>query len=358
MPTITVLMAVHNGEAFLAETLRSVQAQSFADFEFLIIDDASTDGSGRMVSDAARADRRIRIVRNDRNLGLTRSLNIGLEHAVGDYIARIDADDVCLLERLARQHAFLEKRGDHVAVACGFEVIDEAGRRLRRTADGLDDWQVRWLGGFNPPAPHPTYFFRRVGPDGSAYRYDERFRTAQDFDLWSRFMAGGKTAVLPDVLVHYRRHAGAITLVNRHEQALNCADVGRRNLTGRLPPEIAHALEPLLTLFSYQATASHEMIAAAVAGCDAMLAHDLPLAPSPAHRAWLRTMTAGLVADAILSRGGALRRPASLLTFLFHARGHLPFLARAVAKDPALALKSLRSVRQAAPVAAVAALLA
>ncbi len=340
---ITVLMAVHNGAAFLRETLESVSTQSFTDYEFLIVDDASQDTTPAILAEAAAGDPRIKIHRNAENVGLTKSLNLGLQRAAGRYIARIDADDVCLPQRLGKQFEFLERHPGYTAVACGYQVIDGTGRCLQTQDSGLDDWQVRWLGGFNPPAPHPTYFFRRTAEDGSLVLYDEAFRTAQDFDLWSRLAQSGKTCVLPEVLIRYRRHAGAITVTKRKEQAANCARTGRVNLARRLPRDVLVQLEPLLQLFAYQATADRRTIAAAVAGCDAMLAQDLPAAPSAVHRRWLRRMTAGLLADAVLSRAGGLKRFSSMLAFAYHARAYLPALAHAVVLQPGLALKSLRN---------------
>ena len=343
MPAITVLMGVHNGEAFLAETLDSVAAQSFTDYEFVIVDDASSDGTPALLASAAANDARIRIITNDTNLGLTRSLNRGLAAARGEFIARIDADDVCLPDRLAIQHAHMQSHPEEVGVTANFEMIDGEGRVLRQGGEPLDDWQVRWLLGWNPPGPHPTFFFRRC-PDGTnPILYDEGFRTAQDFELWSRLATHGPTRRLPDALIRYRRHAGAITHSRRHEQAQNCAAIGRRNLTARLPQEIAQGLEPLIALFSYNAKATPATIRAAIAGADAMVAHDCASAPSSMHRGWVRKMTAGLLADAILSRGGGLSSPAAIAAFVWYGAGHLPHLARAVAGDPGTAIKSLRS---------------
>lgn len=346
MVPITVLMAVHNGEQFLRETLASIAAQSLADYEFVIIDDASSDASSAILAQAAARDARLRIHRNPQNIGLTRSLNVGLGLARGEYIARIDADDTCTPDRLGAQHAFMTAHPDYAGVTCGFEMIDGAGKRVRLVQDALDDWQVRWLSGWNPPAPHPTYFFRRLAPDGTPNLYDEAFRTAQDFDLWSRLGAQGPTCVLPDVLVHYRRHDGSITKVKRHEQAQNCAAIGQRNLARQLPDNLLAAVQPLVEMFAYRLPATCSAIRAAVAGGDALLAHDLPLAPSPAHRRWLQRTVAGLLADAVLSRGGALSSPAATAWFVWAARGHLPALARAVLSDPEMALKSLRSRRR------------
>ena len=343
-PVITVLMAVHNGEAFLQETLESVLAQDFSDFEFVVVDDSSSDASPVILAEAAATDSRIRVFRNEENLGLTRSLNIGLQQACGIYVARSEAGDTCLPGRLSRQHSFLESHKDHVAVACGFHVIDARGGKLMTVDVGLDDWQIRWLSGFNPPAPHPAYFFRRLMPDGTQPLYDEDFETAQDFDFWSRLSDCGKTAVLPDVLINYRRHDGAITVSKRKEQAANCKIIGWRNLRRRLPADIVARLDPLLALFAYGGAGDTGTIAAAVIGCDAMLAYDLPAAPTARHRRWIRRTAAGLLADAILSRAGALRSVSGTVAFLLYARSYLPALLMAVLSQPKMALKSLRAV--------------
>ncbi len=343
MPAVTVLMGVHNGEAFLAETLASVAAQDFEDYEFLIVDDASSDGTAAMLAKAATSDPRIRILTNEANIGLTRSLNRGLGEAGGEFIARIDADDICLPNRLSVQHAHMMAHPQDVGVVANFEMIDAEGRVLSRGSEPLDDWQVQWLLGWNPPAPHPTFFFRRC-PDGTVPTlYDEAFKTAQDFDLWGRLAGLGPTRRLSDCLIQYRRHEGAITHAKRLEQAQNCAKIGRAHLEARLPEEIVTGLEPLMALFSYNAEAAPGIIAKAIAGADAMVAHDCANAPSKEHQRWVKRMTAGLIADAILSRGKGLSSPASILAFKWYGRGYLLHLMRAVLSDPGTALKSLRN---------------
>ena len=349
VPAVTVLMGVHNGQRFLAETLASVAAQDFTDYEFVIVDDASSDGTAAMLAEAASGDARIRVFTNEANIGLTRSLNRGLREARGEFIARIDADDTCLPNRLSVQHAHMTAHPQDVGVTANFEMIDAEGRVLSRGSEPLDDWQVRWLLGWNPPAPHPTFFFRRC-PDGTTpIFYDETFRTAQDFEFWGRLAAFGETRRLGRCLIQYRRHEGAITHAKRHEQAQNCAAIGRAHLEARLPAEIVAGLEPLMALFSYNAEATPQTIAKAIAGADAMVAHDCASAPSKAHGRWVKRMTAGLLADAILSRGKGLSSPACIAAFLWHGRAHLLHLARAVLSDPGTAMKSLRNrARQAA----------
>ncbi len=338
-PAITVLMGVHNGEAFLAETLASLAAQTHQDYEFLIVDDASSDGTAAMLAEAAGGDPRIRILTNSANIGLTQSLNRGLGEARGDFIARIDADDVCLPHRLSVQLAHMRRHPDHVGVTSGFAMIDAQGLEVRRVTQALDDWQVRWLLGWNPPAPHPTFFFKRC-PDGTnPIFYDEGYRTAQDFDLWGRLASFGQTSRLPDVLVQYRRHDGAITHAKRHEQAQNCAAIGRVHLAARLPENVVRVLAPLVEMFAYNAPPTREAIKAAVAGADAMMAHDRVEAGK--HAPWARQMMAGLLADAFLSRAGGLGSPAGIAAFVWYARGYLPALGTAVVSDPGTAMKSL-----------------
>ena len=345
MPVISILMAVHNGEQFLAETLASVAAQTFADFEFLIVDDASSDGSAAILASAAKDDERIRVITNETNLGLTKSLNRGLGEAKGEFIARIDADDVCLPQRLEVQLEYMREFPYFVGITSGYEMIDGEGRTLSRVDEALDSAQIEWLLGWNPPAPHPTYFFKRCPVGDEPIFYDEQYRTAQDFALWSRLAQLGPTARLPDVLIKYRRHEGAITHAKRHEQAQNCAEIGRANLAAHFPADVVAKLEPLNALFSYNAKADPATIASAVEGANAMLAHDAN-ARHATHKAWRQKMTAGILADAILSRGGGLSSPASIAAFVWHARWHLPALARAVLSDPGTAIKSLRNRKQ------------
>ncbi|EGB14185.1 glycosyl transferase family 2 [Pseudodesulfovibrio mercurii] len=341
---VSVLLCVHNGDRYVAEAIESILSQTLSRFEFVIVDDASTNGTPALLDGFARRNPRIRLFRLEENQGLTRALNYGLEQCTGKYIARIDDDDRSLPDRLQRQFDFLEQHPDHVAVACGHHVIDETGRIVSSTDEALDSWQIRWIGGFNPPAPHPTYFFHRLAPDGSAFRYDPVYRTAQDFDLWSRMAMQGETAVLGDILVEYRRHPAAITVSKRREQAANCRRIGETNLRNRLPEGLLADLEPLLDMWDYTRKADPEGIRRAVAGVNGMLAHDLPHAPDPAHRRWTRRMAAGLLADALLSRGGGLHSVRHTLTFLRCAFRHLPFLAYAAGKAPRIALKSFRAV--------------
>jgi glycosyltransferase involved in cell wall biosynthesis len=201
-------MPVYNGLPYLRQAIESVLNQTFPDFEFLIIDDASTDDSVACIR--SYRDPRIRLVCNVENVGQTRSLNKGLELARGTFIARLDQDDVCLPERLQKQVAFLEERPE-VAAACSWEYsIDSQGRKIRSWRRRLEDYGA-FLGYSlvaKCPIWHPSAIFhRRVVVDLGGY--DESYAPADDFDLWIRIAMHRYTAaIVPEFLVLQRVHGG------------------------------------------------------------------------------------------------------------------------------------------------------
>lgn len=343
-PPISVLLAVHNGEPHLEACLRSVLSQGHRDFEFLVVDDASTDRTGAILRDAARADTRLKLLRNDRNLGLTASLNRGLTEARGDYIARIDADDLCGPRRLEVQLAAMERDPGLLILGSGYRIIDGDGVAQGTVSVALSDARIRWLLGFTPPAFHPSYFFRRVAPDGAAVTYDESFRTAQDYDLWSRLSRQGRGLVLPDVLIDYRRHAGGISVAQAARQGEDARKISLRNLSERLPDALVARLVPLVDLLARREEARGARIRAAVSGMRDLLAFDRDFFDDASDRRWMHRAAAGLLADAILARGGAMRRPGDAMRFVAHAADFLPALALAVAERPATARKAIARV--------------
>ena len=207
-PLVTVLMPVYNGLPYLREAIESVLCQTFSDFEFLIIDDASTDGSIACVR--SYEDSRIRLVRNERNLGQTRSLNIGLELARGIYVARLDQDDLCFPERLQKQVTLLEKMSRVALIGTWGYTIDSLGRRTGVWRGGLNDYEtfigLLILG--KCPIWHPSVMYRRdviAGLGG----YDESYEPAADYDLWIRVALSRHNACnIPEPLIMYRIHDG------------------------------------------------------------------------------------------------------------------------------------------------------
>lgn len=210
-PRVTVLMAVYNGERFLREAVESILGQSFRDFEFLIVNDGSTDRSGEMIR--SFGDPRIRLVDNPENIGLTRSLNRGLELAKGALIARQDADDISLPERLEREIGFLDGHPEVAVVGCQASYIDEHGRERKAPVTGKATTAagIRWQMLFGSPFIHGSVLFRREIVWERLGGYDPAFRTSQDFELWSRLLAVAGAANLPERMVRFRTHAGSVS---------------------------------------------------------------------------------------------------------------------------------------------------
>lgn len=310
-------MAAHNAAEHLTEAIDSILGQSFRDFEFLIVDDASSDATPDMLARAARSDPRIRLLRLDENHRLAGALNRGLEIAEGRYIARMDADDVSAPGRLARQVGYLEAHPETILVGCSVDYIDAAGRHLRRSRRPRDGAAVRWLVRFQPAIPHPSFLFRRATPDGTALRYDAALAVAQDYDFVVRALDHGEAVCLPDRLLKYRQHAKAVSRTRYLEQGRVARQVGTAYQRRTLPEEVFEALADMRACFFDLAEAGPERCGRVLAGAQAMLAHDL--ATMPGRATWLRRQTAQLAFWA-LRRGGA-GRAATLGAFARHGRG-------------------------------------
>jgi len=198
-PAITVLMTVFNGGRHLAPAVQSILSQSHTDFEFLIVDDASTDGTIQTLQSFAAGDSRIRLLLNDRNKGQTACLNQGLRVAKGKWIARQDADDLSLPGRLAEQWAVVRSCRDLVLVGVNGWIIDEKGACCGLIHAPLHDSGIRWSMPFRNPFIHTGVMFRV----GEGF-YDEEFKICQDWEFWSRLAVCGSLANLPNRLVAYR----------------------------------------------------------------------------------------------------------------------------------------------------------
>jgi len=203
---VTVLIAVRDGLPWLTDAIDSVLAQTYSDFELLLVDDASSDGTAEAAE--ACGDRRIRVLRNQHNLGQAPSLNRGLRDARGEYVARMDADDVCLPERLERQVAVLEADPAVALVGTWLDVVDERGRlwgRLRGRVRDFPEFLFAILAD-RYPWGHPSVMFRRevVLRLGG---YDETLAPAEDKDLYRRLaLARHDARAIEAPLVRYRRH--------------------------------------------------------------------------------------------------------------------------------------------------------
>ncbi len=211
-------MSVHNGEAYLKACIDSILGQTFDDFEFIIVDDASADATAVLLDEYTRADIRVRLVTNKENLGLTKSLNIAIRKAQGEYIARMDADDISFPERFEKQVDFLDKNPEYGVVGAWAKVIDEKGEIIDEFAWETDSKTLkRNLIKWNPII-HSLAMIRKSVLDDAGL-YDENFRYAQDYELWFRISRLSKMANIPDFLMSYRVSGKSITSSKNHEQA-------------------------------------------------------------------------------------------------------------------------------------------
>ncbi len=159
--SISVVMSSYNTElSMLKEAVESILNQTFRDFEFLIIDDGSTDGSDQYLK--SLSDERVKIIQNPQNIGITKSLNIGFKAAKGKYIARMDADDISLPTRLEKQYEFMEAHPEVIVCGTRAGILDEK-RNVRplnvNVPDNMEEYRVRMIF-LNPGPTHPTAFFR------------------------------------------------------------------------------------------------------------------------------------------------------------------------------------------------------
>lgn len=220
-PKISVLMPAYNAEKYLNHAIESMLGQTFKDFELLIIDDCSTDRTTAIIS--SYSDPRLKVVRNAVNLGLTKSLNLGLHQAQGDFIARLDADDISLPQRLAQQIYFLEQHPETVLVGSLSKLINSAGETFDYRKSPTDPAVIKFSLLFGNPITHSSILFHKK-PILEIGGYNERFRYAQDFELYSRLVAKYQLAVLPEILVKYRSHDQSITLSQGSQRsAEDCA---------------------------------------------------------------------------------------------------------------------------------------
>ena len=227
MPSMTVLMPVYNGERHLRAAIDSILAQTYDDFELLIVNDGSTDTSRTIIT--SYTDKRIRLVDHGENLGLTRTLNRGLSLSAGELVARQDADDISHPERLTRQMAVLRDDPQVALVGARGLIIDEGGQsrglsltdqhgNFRGLVDvACEDTSVRWDLLFGNCFIHSAVMFRKKVVWEELGGYDESFLLCEDYELWSRVAFAGRVRNVSDRLVSYRIHPSAKTADNRCE---------------------------------------------------------------------------------------------------------------------------------------------
>ena len=200
-PMITVLMAVYNGEKFLKEAMESILNQTYKDFEFLIINDGSTDKSVEIIE--SFNDPRIRLVHNEKNLKLIASLNKGISLARGKYIARMDCDDISMPERFEKEVEFLENHSDYGMVGTCYNIIDAQGKVQRNVSYPSNPDLIKLFLSLTCPLVHGSVMIRAELLKKNLYGSTD-FSAVEDYELWTRIAEKSKIYNIPEHLFRYR----------------------------------------------------------------------------------------------------------------------------------------------------------
>jgi glycosyltransferase involved in cell wall biosynthesis len=237
-PTVTVLMPVHNSGRFLVRAVESILSQTFVDIEFIIINDGSTDGTRDVLE--SYKDSRIRLIHQD-NMGVTLSLNKGINLSRGKFIARMDGDDISLESRLEEQVEVLKRHNNLALVGCHFHIIDEEDRVLRTVIPPGNGAYRLWRLHFGNTYAHASVMIRKEVLLGVG-KYDQKYQCSQDYDLWLRLSNRQNTYVIPKVLFLYRASSNGDQISASHgkEQDDNTILIGSRAMK-LCNPSLSHA---------------------------------------------------------------------------------------------------------------------
>ncbi len=231
-PRVSIIVPTYNSEGYLEEALRSLVAQDFADLEVIIIDEAdSTDSTEDIVS--RLGDERIRYVRNETKLGLARSLNAGIALARGEFIARMDADDVAAPERIGRQVELLDRCLNVAVVGSAIQLIDGDGRQMGVRHYPVSPARTRWYAHFNAPVAHPSVMFRKSIVEQLGM-YSDSFLHCEDYELWLHVLDKTDMANLSQPLLRYRIHGGSVSTSQCDAQANASLDLSCRSMAATL----------------------------------------------------------------------------------------------------------------------------
>ncbi len=244
MPRVSAVLAVYNGEKYIRETIESIINQTFSDFELIIINDCSIDNTETIL--AKYSDSRIRIFNNKTNLGVSTSANIGIDNAVGEYIARIDADDICMPDRFKKQILYMD-RNPNIGV-CGSAIC-------KFNQDGIictvqlptNPKQAKVYSLFNSPLAQPSVMIRKELLNKYNLRYNTKINNAEDYELWVKCLRYTDICSVPKVLLKYRVHEKQVTQQKLHIQISNASKI-RKKLYKELLDEISQEQITLLDM--------------------------------------------------------------------------------------------------------------
>lgn len=218
---ISVIMSNYNTPLpYLKQSIDSILNQTYSNIELIIIDDGSTDNSLDFIK--SYDDSRIKLICNEKNIGLTRSLNKGLEVCTGEYIARMDTDDICYPERFEIQSKYMREHPDTIVCGSWAIAIDEdgnyTGRKMFETLLDRELYRVNLLFGNRPVLRHPSAFFNHSLLMKYSIKYNEKYRYAQDYRMWIDCSQYADCTIIPEILLKYRIHNKAISKSKQHLQ--------------------------------------------------------------------------------------------------------------------------------------------
>ena len=225
-PQVTVLMPVYNGELYLRKAIDSILNQSFYDFEFLIINDGSVDKTEKIIK--TYKDCRIKYISNPINKGISCTLNQGIKIARGEYIARMDCDDISLPMRLQKQIEFMKNHNDISACGTWIKTIGNKSGFINKYFTKPSDIKASLL--FNTSLAHPSVMIRKSVIDENNLRYDKEHLHFEDYSLWVELSRCSKLANLPKILLLYRSHKSSICHSHTSAQAKGASFIRKKQL--------------------------------------------------------------------------------------------------------------------------------
>lgn len=236
MTKVSVILPVYNAAPFLKEAIDSIVNQIYTDWELIIINDGSTDSSEEIILDYT--DTRFRYYKNDANIGLIATLNKAIALSSGEYIARMDADDISLPDRFTKQVQFLDRNREYAICGTFARIIDIKGNVTGKIVHVTDNDYLKINLLFSVPFIHPDIMIRKNMLDEDRI-FDKEYLHAEDYDLWARIARKHKIANIPQFLFKYRWHGSNVSITNSEKQETVKDEIIKRelNILGLNPDE-------------------------------------------------------------------------------------------------------------------------
>lgn len=206
-PLVSVIIPCYNAEKYVEEAIRSIMTQTYSNLEIIVTDDCSSDNTLMILETLAAEDSRIKVIKNEENLRIVKSLNNMIGIAQGKYIARMDADDISLPKRIEKQVSFLESNPEYGMCGTNAWHIDESGRKIGRSYLSISDFEIQRTKFIRCPFYHPTICIRSELIKTNLY--DNYYDKVEDFELWLRILPLTKACNLAEKLFYYRKFEGS-----------------------------------------------------------------------------------------------------------------------------------------------------